>query len=202
MAELGTDPFANADVTPADINEDEESNSPGELVGEGVISDEQADAILKVWEDDCVDVAELITRGASSEFELDADGEKCFEDGLAEGNLARDLMRSAFTSGDDTPEESTLTGLVTLIDTCSGGAQGDSVVSSIAAELSADGTLTPEQGECVAQALVDDLGLERILEVTGGGDFEDAEPADQQEFAAALLDAAGACDVPLSALGG
>jgi hypothetical protein len=201
MAELGTDPFENAEVTPGDISADEDSNSPGELVGDEVITDEQANAILDVWEEDCVDLPAILARSGSTDFELDGDGEQCFEDGLAEGTLARDLIRPSFTSGQDTPEADTMTDLLGLLEDC-GSSTASSFVGSIAAELSADGTLTTEQGECVAQALVDDLGLERIVEVSGGGDFENADPADQQEFASALLAAAGACDVPLSALGG
>jgi hypothetical protein len=201
MAELGVDPFENAEVTPDDISTDEDSNSPGELVGDRVITDEQADAILDVWEEDCVDLVEILVQSGSSDFELDEDGEQCFAEGLAEGTLARDFVRPSFTSGEDTPDPDTMTDLIVLLDDCGASGAAD-FVGSMAADLSADGTLTPEQGECVAQALVDDLGLERIIEVTGGGEFENADPADQQEFASALLDAAGACGVPLSALGG
>src|SRR6187549_3347787 len=53
MAELGVEPFKDADVTPDDIDPEGES-SPGELLGDGVVTDEQAHAILDVWED-CVD---------------------------------------------------------------------------------------------------------------------------------------------------
>jgi hypothetical protein len=41
MAELGVEPFEAADVTPADIDPDD-SSSPGELLGDGAISEEQA----------------------------------------------------------------------------------------------------------------------------------------------------------------
>jgi hypothetical protein len=201
MAELGTDPFENAEVTPDDITTDEDSNSPGELVGDRVITDEQADAIIDVWDEDCVDLADILARSASSEFELDEDGETCVEDGLAKGTLARDVIRPSFTSDDEAPETDTMTDLFVLLEDCGSPAAGG-LVSSLAAELSADGTLTEAQGECVAQALVDDIGLERILEVSGDGDFDNADSADQQELASALLAAAGACDVPVSAFGG
>src|SRR5688500_18334551 len=76
MAELGTEPFDDAGVTPADIDSDGEDadNSPGEVLGDGVISDAQADAILDVWDDDCASLPELLAESARNEFELDDDG--------------------------------------------------------------------------------------------------------------------------------
>jgi hypothetical protein len=202
MAELGTDPFDNAEVRVTDIAADEEHNSPGELVGDKVITDEQADAILDVWEEKCADLAEVLAESASGEFELDDEGAGCFVDGLREGTLTRDLLRPAFTDVDDTPDAATLTTMLALLDSCGGEGAAGAIVTSIAGELSADGTMTEAQGQCVAEALVEDLGLERIIEVTTEGDFEDADPAYQEEFASALLTAASGCGVPLSAFGG
>ncbi|MEQ1787848.1 MAG: hypothetical protein ABL966_12405 [Acidimicrobiales bacterium] len=201
MAELGMEVFDDAGVTPSDIGGGEDNNSPGELLGDGVISTEQADAVIDAWEADCIDVTELLSTSAGEEFGLDAEGQACFADGLAEDDLARSLLRPSFTSGTDDPDEAVLTDVLAVIESCSGD-EASPLVTSIAESLAADGVMTDEQAACIAQAVVDDLGAARLTELTAGGDFEDADPAAQQEITGALLDAAGSCDVPLSAFGG
>lgn len=201
MAELGMAPFEEAGVTASDIGGGDDNNSPGELLGDGVVTTEQADLIIDAWEADCIDVNELLSTSAGEEFGLDAEGQACFADGLAEDDLARGLLRPSFTSGTDDPDEAILTDVLAIIETCSGG-EVSPLVTSIAESLAADGVMTDEQAACIAQAVVDDLGAARLTELTADGDFEDADPAVQQEITGALLDAAGACDVPLSAFGG
>lgn len=201
MSELGVDPFENAEIEPRDITVDEGSNSPGELVGEGVISEEEADAVIDVWEADCVDLAELYGRSIDDELGLDEDGVRCFVEGVGEDGLARDLIRPSFTDLDDTPDEGTLTAFLELVDSCGGG-MGTALVESIASELAADGSLTAEQAQCVAEALVADLGEARLAALSVSGSFDDADPAVQQEIADALIGAADACGVPLTAFGG
>ena len=56
--------------------------------------------------------------------------------------------------------------------------------------------MTLVQARCVAQALVDDLGADRLLEVTGNGDPTSVSPEMQEEYAAAVDAAASACGVP------
>jgi hypothetical protein len=70
MDELGAELFEKAEVEPADIRGD--SDSPGEVLGAGVISDAQADAILDEWEG-CADLASSLAEAAVGEFGL-ADG--------------------------------------------------------------------------------------------------------------------------------
>ena len=201
MAELGTGPFDDADITPEDLGEDDSGvNSPGEVLGKGTISVEQADAILDVWDEECADLAEVLSASGAGDFELDPEGLACFEDGLREGDLARNLLRPAFTSDDDSPDEESLGMIVTLLESCGDG-EGSPIVDSIANELSADGTMSEEDARCIAQAVVDEIGIERLTELTAGGSFDDADPAAQQEITGALLTAAGACDVPIDAFG-
>ncbi len=199
MAELGTKPFDDAEVTAADIGDSASANSPGEVLGAGVIGDDQADAIMTSWEDDCIDVPQVLAESASTDFDLDDEGVACFTDGLREADLARRVLRSSFTSDTDRPDDETLGEIVALIDSCGDG-EGGLIVDSIAEALAADGSLTEEQAQCLAQAVVDDMGLDRLAELGGG--FENIPPEDQEEVTAALLAAAGACDVPLSAFGG
>ena len=125
MAELGTDPFEDADVTPADIGDDDEGqNSPGELLGAGVISDSQAEAILDTWDDDCADLADILSASADSELGMDEEGAACFTQGLREGDLARHLLLPAFTSNDDEPDPEALGQMVALLESCGESAGG------------------------------------------------------------------------------
>lgn len=203
MSELGTGPFDDAEVTPDDIGDAEDANSPGELLGDGVISDAQADAILDVWEDDCVDLPQVLGESAATEFELDEEGVTCFVDGLEEGGLARDVLRSSFTSGSDEPPEESLSDLLNLLQSC-GQTEGEGgfIVDSIAESFAAGGNLDEEQSQCVAESVVDAIGIDRLTELFSGGGIEDLPPESQQEFTEAVLGAAEECDVPLSALGG
>ena len=208
MVELGAEPFQEAGVEPDDIGDGEQGegddDSPGELLGAGTIGDEQADTILDAWED-CTDVAAALAKAAVGEFDLDDDEEACVADGLRDDDLARQGLKPSFTSDSDEPPAAVLSALVELIDTCAGddAASGSVIVDSIASELAADGNLTQAQAQCVAQEMIDVIGLDRLVELgAGGGNLEDADPALQQEVAGAVLAAADTCGIPLSELGG
>ena len=199
MAELGVDPFEEADVAPEDI-EPANDSSPGELLGDGAVTQEQARSIIDVWGADCVDLVEVLVASAGSDFGLDEEGADCFADGLAEGGLAEGLLAGSFTNADGTPDQETIDALLRLLDTCGEGT-GNTTVGAIAEELAADGSLTQAQAECLAQGIVDQIGVERISELFAAGAFEDLGPDAQSEVTGALLQAADTCDVPLSAFG-
>jgi hypothetical protein len=79
----------------------------------------------------------------------------------------------------------------------------DTVVAALAESFAADGALTTEQAACVAAAVVDSIGLERLAEITSGSDdFVGATAEHQQEMTRAVLDATAACGIPLGALSG
>jgi hypothetical protein len=73
---------------------------------------------------------------------------------------------------------------------------------AIAASFSAGGAVTEEQAQCLAQSIVDSMGLQALNDVGAGADFSNASPEVQQQLVEAVSDAAAACDVPLSQLGG
>lgn len=197
MAELGTEPFEDAAVTVADIGADDTgANSPGELLGAGVITDAQAGAILDAWDADCTDLADMLSAAADSEFGTDEEGAACFAAGLREGDLARNLLLPAFTSDDDDPPEEVLGQMVALLESC-GDEDGGLLVDSIVSDLTADGDMTEGDARCIAQGLIDDVGIDRLSELTAGGSFENADADARAEFTRALITAAGACDVPL-----
>ena len=202
MAEIGTEPFQEADVAPEDIEATEENDSPGEVLGAGVVSDAQADAILDRWAG-CTDIAATLADAAVGEFDLDEQGRTCVADGLREDDLAREGLKPSFTSDNDEPPAEVLSALVELVDQCA-GAEGQSVViDGIAESLMADGSLDEEQATCLAEAMVDSIGLDRLIELgAGGGELEAADPETQQEVTRAILDASEACDIPLGQLGG
>ena len=198
MAELGVEPFVAADVEPDDIQPDGES-SPGNLLGDGAVTSEQAFAIIDVWED-CTDLVEMLAESGGSELDLDPEGKECFAAGLAEDDLAAGMLAGSFTSEDGTPDEDTVQAFLALLDECSQGTDNP-IVASIAESLAEDGSLTAEQSQCLAEGVVDEIGSDRLGELFATGGFEELPPELQAEVTGALIDAAGACDVPLSAFG-
>jgi len=201
MAELGVEPFEEADVAAEDIEPGGDSSSPGELLGDDAVSDEQANAIIDVWEDDCVDLVEVLVESGGAEFDLDDEGKGCFREGLGEDDLAARLLVGTFTTEDGAPDDATVNDLLELLESC-GGEDGGPIVSSIAESLAADGNLTPDQAQCLAQGVVDQIGTGRMGELFAAGGFDDLDSAGQSEVTGALLEAASSCDVPLSAFGG
>lgn len=200
MAELGLDPFEEAGITPADV--EDESESPGELLGAGVISDEQANSILDTWED-CVDLSTLFAESVVDDFDLDAEAVACVADGLDADDLARGVFLSSFVSDDPEPDADVIGRFLAVIDDCSTSDDGEGgfLVDGIAESIQEDSDLTEAQARCVAQEMVEIIGLDRFIELGAQDlDFDDADPALQQEIAGAVLEAAGTCDVPLSEL--
>lgn len=205
MAEIGTGPFDEAGIEPGDIDSDgAEDDSPGEILGAGAISDDEADAILETW-DDCTDLNAAFVDLVAAEADIDDDARECIIDGVEESGIVAEGFKASLTTDDSEPPEEVITELVSLMGTCGGDeeGQGGLIVDSIAESLAASGQLDAEQSQCVAQEMVDTIGLDRLVELgVGGGEFENADPEVQQEMASAVLSAAEACDVPLSALGG
>jgi hypothetical protein len=202
MAELGTEPFDDADVTPEDLGGDE---SPGQLLGDGAITEEQADAIYTGWED-CVDLNAAFAESFQKEYEADDATGECFRTGLAEGDLMRAYMIASFTSGEELDStQPPLKDIVALIGTCTATDTGGSasvLVDSIAQSLTANGAITAEEAQCLAQSIVDTVGADQLLQGAADGDLASASPEVQQAVVAAITTAAGACNVPLSKLGG
>jgi len=202
MAELGTEPFDDADITPEDLGGDE---SPGQLLGEGAITEEQADAIYTGWED-CVDLNAAFAESFQKEYEADDATGECFRTGLAEGDLMRAYMIASFTSGEELDStQPPLKDIVALIGTCTATDTGGSatvLVDSIAQSLTANGAITAEEAQCLAQSIVDTVGADQLLQGAADGDLANASPEVQQAVVAAITTAAAACNVPLTKLGG
>jgi hypothetical protein len=77
------------------------------------------------------------------------------------------------------------------------------VVAALAESFAADGTLTADQAACVARAVTDAVGLDRLAEITSESeDFTGATPEQQQEMTRAVLDATTTCGIPLGVLSG
>jgi hypothetical protein len=202
MAELGVEPFEEAGVEADEINADgEDDDSPGEVLGDGVVTDAQADAVLDVW-DGCADLPAALTASIATEVDLDDEAQECVADGIEERGLAREGYTASFTTDEDEPPEEVLQELFALVDDCGSSAGTDALAESIAETLAADGSLTDEQAACIAREVVADVGRDRLLEVGGTGSFEEAPPEVQAEIGQAVSRAAGACDVPLSAFEG
>lgn len=118
MDELGADPFDEAGVTPEDLDG---ADTPGALLGEGAVSEDQADAIYTRWED-CVDLNAAFADGFEREYETDAATRECFQSGLEEGDLLREYVIISFTSSEELdPSQPPLSDLISLISTCTTG---------------------------------------------------------------------------------
>jgi hypothetical protein len=201
MEEVGIEPFEEAEVSPRDLAGDE---TPGQLLGDGAITEEQALDIYAAW-GDCADIPAAFAAGAQEQFDADDDAVACLEDGLREGDALEQYMVESFTAGDEPdPSSPGLGALITLITECtaSEGGTGGALVQSIAQSLSEAGQLTPEQSQCVAQSVVDAIGAEALLQAGVSESFESASPELQQQVVQALTEAAEACEVPLAQLGG
>jgi len=197
MAELGVGPFEGAGVEPGDIDP---ASSPGELLGDGTVSTERALAIVDSWED-CVDVVDVLVESGGSELDLDPEGKECFRVGLVEGDLGHRLLAGAFTNEDGAPDQQTATDFLALIEDCGSTEGGSPLVDEITASLLEGSSLTDQQARCLAQGVVDELGIERMGELFSSGAFDDLTEDGQSEVTGALLQAAVACDVPLDGFG-
>ena len=198
MRELGTTPFKEAEVEPADLAGDE---SPGELLGSGVVSDEQADEIAERWKG-CADMAKAFAGEASSQFGLDDDGVACFEDQLRDSEVLDDYLRVSFTSSDAADGRNVLNQIVGLVQQCSAqGGSGGVLVDAIAASLAEGGKLTPDEATCVAQHVVDEVGADQLVGIGSGESLADAPDDVQRQFATAIVNAAQSCGLDLSKIG-
>ena len=201
MEEVGVEPFEEAEVTPEDLSGDE---TPGQLLGDGAITEEQALDIYAAW-GDCADIPAAFAAGAQEQFDADGEAVACLEDGLRDGDALEQYMVESFTDGEEPdPSSPGLGALITLITECTASEEGTggALVESIAQSLNEGGQLTPEQSQCVAQSVVDAIGTEALLQAGVSESFESASPELQQQVIQALTDAAEACDVPLAQLGG
>ena len=196
MAELGTDVFEDAGVKPDDIDAD--GDPPGALLGDGTIPREQALAIVDAWED-CADLVELLIASGGSELELDPEGTACLREGLAEDDLAKRALIGPLVSEDGSPDEETMSDFLQLLEEC--GSDEGTVLDQIAASLLDGSSLTDEQARCLAQGVVDELGVDRMSELFSSGAFDAITEDGQSEATGALLQAAAACEVPLTAFG-
>lgn len=198
VVELGTEPFEEAELEPADI--EDASDSPGELLGAGTITDKQADAILAAWEG-CTDLGMMFAEGMGEEMDIDDEAKACLAKGVNEEGLALEGLRPSFTSESSDPSTEVLTAITGLVQECAGSDGGGPLVDSIAESLAADGSITEEQAQCVAQAMIDEIGVDRLIEL-GVDDGAQVDPTTQQEMMTSVLAAAESCGVDLEAMGG
>jgi len=218
IAELGIERFEDADITPEDFESD---SSPGELLGDGEISDDEATAVIDEWHD-CTNLSEAVAGSASADLGLDDDQVACLADEL-DDELLDVILVPSFTTESGEPEGDRADDVFDAIDTCAGGEAGsddgseddgsvdlpdngsfsDLLIAGIAGSLASSGDRTEEQAQCMAEAIVAEVGEERLLEAAGdSGDISNV-PADvQEDIGLAVIGAASDCDVSPTAMGG
>ena len=199
MRELGTGPFKEAKVEPADLAGDE---SPGELLGKGAVSDDQAKVIAEEW-NECVDLPDVFAHQASDQFVARRGRRR-----LLRGRAPRELgarrvpprvvheRRRRRRPGGAEPDRGPRAAVLGRR-----AATGGVLVDAIAASLAEDGTLTSEEATCVAQHVVDEVGADKLVGIGGGESLADAPEDVQKDFATAIVNAAESCGLDLSKIG-
>lgn len=196
MGELGTDPFEENDVEPKDLEGDE---TPGQLLGEGTVSDDQASTIADAW-GECSDLPKALTASLADSMQLEDDAAQCVEEGLGEGDIVSDYLKTFFTSeSEPTPSDPEFKALLDLVTECTADEDGSGglVVDGIAQSLAADGTLTEEQAQCMAQSIVDEIGADAILAASA-----DPSPELEAQMNQAVMTAAEGCGVSQEQMAG
>jgi hypothetical protein len=143
------------------------------------------------------------------DVEDDDDKVQCLDEAVRESDLIREGYRQTLTDDTGEPGGEVLTALLDIVDGCGIGidgaaaGEGGILVDAIAQSMGADGSLTEEQAQCMAQHVVDEVGRERLLDAFAqNGDFEDTPPEVQNAVTKAVINAADSCGVPASALAG
>lgn len=86
-----------------------------------------------------------------------------------------------------------------VLTACSGGADEGETTERLADQLVETAGITAEQADCVAEALVDDLGEDEVKDIELTSDEPDEDFA--EELAAATRSASTKCDIDLGSVG-
>jgi hypothetical protein len=220
VTEIGLDVFTDADLEPEDFETDA---SPGELLGEGTVSDEDAVSVIDEWQD-CTDLPMAL---AASSFTDNPDGAECFADAL-DDELLDVVLVPAFTTEEGAPtDEDERQEVIDLVTECAEGAESDGaaddgatedeatddgeepadvealLIESLSAGFATSGVVDEPTAACLAEALVTTIGADRLYEAVGEEvDFSKASPELLTEIEAALQAAAVECDVPPEVIAG
>lgn len=197
---LGVRPFHEAGIEPADLEGDE---TPGQLLGEGTVSDDQADEIAGRWLD-CVDLVEDLVAQAKGSVELDDEGQACFEDALRDGTLPHDYLVVSFTSDDPADVNGILGEMGSILGRCRGAggtattASPDESTSERLARLLVDRYAEdPDDARCLADGIISRVSADDLQAmVTAGGPGGPSDAA-RARVAVAMQASAAACGLQL-----
>ena len=115
MAEIGTEPFDDAEVAPDDIDPEDDRRRAARHRGVTTSRRTRSSTAGR-----SASTGGGHQRVGTEEFDLGEDGASCIADGLEEDDLLRDLLRPVVTEDSDDPDEATLTALLELVETCGG----------------------------------------------------------------------------------
>jgi hypothetical protein len=198
LRELGARPFHEAKVTPADLGR---GKLPGELLGEGRVSDAQAAAIAREW-NRCKSLVDVFAVQTRQQFGLSDRDVRCFKDRLRRGRVLDTYVRLMFTSSDPADVQEVQRQIVVDAQTCaSKSGDGGYIVNAVAALFTQDGKVSEESARCLGQHIVDTVGADKLVALSAGERLSDAPPDVQEQFAQAIVDAATACNVDVQSLG-
>jgi hypothetical protein len=212
VTEIGLEVFTDADLEPEDF---ETEASPGELLGEGTVSDEDAVSVIDEWQD-CTDLPKAL---ASSSFTDDPDGAECFADAL-DDELLDVVLVPAFTTEDGAPtDEDEQQEVIDLVTECAEGPQTEGaddgatedegtddgeepadvealLIESLSSGFATSGQVDEATAACLAEGLVEKIGADRLYAAIGPEiDFSQVPTELMEEITAALQAAGADCGV-------
>src|SRR3546814_17174131 len=114
-------------------------------------------------------------------MDIDDEAKACLAKGVNEEGLALEGLRPSFTSESSDPSTAVLTAITGLVQECAGSDGGGPLVDSIAESLAADGSITAEQAQCVSQAMIHEIGVDRLIAL-GMDDGAQAAPTPPPEL--------------------
>jgi hypothetical protein len=198
VRELTARPFHEAKVTPADLGR---GKLPGQLLGEGRVTDAQAAVIAREW-NRCISLVDVFAEQTSRQFGLSERDVRCFKQELRRGKVLDSYVRLMFTSADPAGVQEVQRRIVVDAQTCaSKSGDGGYIVNAVAALFTQDGKVSEEAARCLGQHIVDTVGADKLVALSAGERLADAPRDVQEQFAQAIVDATTACGVDVQSLG-
>lgn len=198
LHELGLRPFHDAGVGPEDLTG---TKTLGELFGKGRVTDAQGTAIAAAWEG-CAGTTDAFAEQARVQVGLDEPGVTCFRARLTESGAVQRYRSLSFTTDDPAEVQGVLDQISGFVESCAKeSGQAARVVAGMADSIAGKGTMTGDEARCLAQHIVDALGVGNLLSIGSAAGLAAAPIDVQRSVAQGLVDAAAACRVPLERLG-
>lgn len=196
LRELGVEPFHDAGVEPGDFEGDE---TPGQLLGTGRVSDQQAEVIARGWLR-CVDLASAFIDQAKGLVDMTEDEQACFREGLDEGGALQEYLEVSFTSDDPADVRAVTTAIAQVLRSCTPAPPApteEQVIDNMASGFLRNQLTDRAGAECLATGIVRRVGLDTLAGMVRDGGLSAPAMEDQRTVSDAMRAAAEECRVAL-----